>query len=131
MDRESTQKAIEVLQGSGARPDEMPVMLNREPPFRYPSSLWESRVQGNVTLRIYIDTTGRVRPESTSVEESSGYAAFDSAAVMETTQLRFAPAKLRGQPLGVSILLPVFFRHPSLAPLPGDTILRSVRPTNP
>jgi hypothetical protein len=33
--------------------------------------------------------------------------------------------------MGVSILLPVYFRHPDSAPLPGDSILHPRRPTAP
>jgi TonB family protein len=131
MDRESAQQAIESMAASGVRPDELPVMLNREPPFRYPQALWASRVQGNVTLRIFIDSTGSVRPESTSVWESSGYPAFDSAAVNGSSELVFRPAKIRGEPISLPILLPVYFRHPESAPLPGDTILRPQRRANP
>jgi protein TonB len=106
------------------RPDELPVMLNREPPFRYPAPLYAQKVQGNVTLRMFIDRDGRVRPESTRVEESSGYASFDSSAVTGSQDLRFVPAKVKGQPMAVSILFPVFFRHPEASPLPGDTVLK-------
>jgi protein TonB len=106
------------------RPDELPVMLNREPPFRYPAPLYAQRVQGNVTLRIFIDRAGRVRPESTRVEESSGYTSLDSSAVTGSQDLRFVPAKLNGEPIAVSILFPVFFRHPEATPLPGDTVLK-------
>ena len=106
------------------RPDELPVMLNREPPFRYPAPLYAQKVQGNVTLRIFIDRDGRVRPESTRVEESSGYASLDSSAVTGSQDLRFVPAKLNGEPMAVSILFPVFFRHPQASPLPGDTVLK-------
>jgi hypothetical protein len=30
---------------------------------------------------------------------------------------------LRGEPMAVSVLFPVYFRHPEANPLPGDTIL--------
>jgi TonB family protein len=106
------------------RLDELPVMLNREPPFRYPALLYAQKVQGNVTLRIFIDRHGRVRPESTRVEESSGYTSLDSSAVTGSLDLRFMPAKLNGEPIAVSILFPVFFRHPDASPLPGDTVLK-------
>jgi TonB family protein len=111
------------LAGRGG-PDELPVMLNNEPPFRYPASLYAQRVQGNVTLRIFIDRDGRVRPESTRVMESSGYVSLDSSAVMGSQELRFTPAQANGEPMAVSILFPVFFRHPQASPLPGDTVLR-------
>ena len=106
------------------RPDELPVMLNKEPPFRYPAALYAQKVQGNVTLRIFIDRDGRVRPESTRVEESSGYPSLDSSAVTGSQELRFVPAKQNGEPMAVSILFPVYFRHPEAAPLPGDTVLK-------
>jgi TonB family protein len=108
----------------GDRPDELPAMLNKEPPFRYPAALYAQKVQGNVTLRIFIDRDGRVRPESTRVEESSGYVSLDSAAVTGSQELRFVPAKQNGDPMAVSILFPVYFRHPEAAPLPGDTVLK-------
>ena len=107
------------------RPDTMPAMRNKELPFRYPSALYAQKVQGNVTLRIFIDSTGRVHPESTLVVEPSGYPALDSAAVKGSAELSFIPAKKRSEPMAVSVLYPVYFRHPEAAPLPGDTILKN------
>jgi protein TonB len=105
-------------------PDEKPVMVNREPPFHYPGSLYARRLQGNVTLRLYVDGNGLPVPDSTRLAESSGYAAFDSAAMVGSQELRFVPAKLRGEPMGMTILFPVYFRHPEAPPLPGDSVLR-------
>lgn len=110
--------------GVGPRPDVLPVMLNKELPFRYPPSLYSKKVQANVTLRVYIDKEGQIVSESTHVAEGSGYPPLDSAAVRGSNGLRFIPAKTRGQPVPVSILFPVYFRHPEAPPLPGDTILR-------
>ena len=120
----ATKSAIDALWSGGPKPDELPVMLNKELPFKYPIKLYAQKVQGNVTLRIFIDSNGVVRPESTLVVETSGYAALDSAAIRGSQELRFVPAKLRGEPLAVPILFPVFFRHPEATPLPGDTILK-------
>ncbi|MGH7720798.1 MAG: energy transducer TonB [Gemmatimonadaceae bacterium] len=128
IDRDQAQKAIELMQGEGARPDSMPRMLNAELPFRIPKSLYEQKVQGNVTLRIFIDTSGSVVTESTSVVQSSGHPSLDSAAVKGSEELRYTPAKLRGEPMALSVLLPVYFRHPDAPPLPGDTILRPATP---
>jgi TonB family protein len=132
MDRETPQKVAQAFQGGSSRPDEKPRMLNTEVPFHYPPALYERKVQGNVTLYLHIDRDGQVRPDSTRIEESSGYAALDSAAVSGSQELRFVPAKLRGEPMEVSILFPVYFRHPEAHALPGDTILnRTQTPASP
>jgi TonB family protein len=110
--------------GVGPRPDVLPVMLNKDLPFRYPPSLYSKKVQANVTLRVFIDKDGQIVAESTHVAESSGFPALDSAAVRGSGDLRFIPAKTRGQAVPVSILFPVYFRHPEAPPLPGDTILK-------
>lgn len=113
------------------RPDEPPVMVNKELPFRYPAPLYARRVQANVVLRLFIDRDGRVFADSTRVEESSGYSALDSAAVRGSQELHFIPAKKHGEPMAVPVLFPVYFRHPEAAPLPGDTVLakRGAAPT--
>ncbi len=114
-----------VVFDGGPRPDEAPQMLNTELPFRYPAALYARKVQGNVTLRLFVDRDGRAVPDSTRVEEPSGNPTLDSAAIVGSRQLRFVPAKLRGDPIAVPILFPVFFRHPEARPLAGDTILKS------
>jgi TonB family protein len=128
MDSDTSQKVAQAFQAGAARPDEKPRMLNTDVPFHYPPALYERKVQGNVTLYLHIDRDGQVRPDSTRIEESSGYAALDSAAVLGSQELRFVPAKLRGEPMGVSILFPVYFRHPEAHALPGDTILNRTQP---
>ena len=110
--------------GVGPRPDVLPVMLNKELPFRYPPSLYAKKVQANVMLRVYIDKEGEIVSESTHVAESSGFPSLDSSAVKGSMELRFIPAKTHGEPVPVSILFPVYFRHPEAPPLPGDTILK-------
>ncbi len=121
---DTTKQAMDALTAAGQKPDELPVMLNQELPFRYPDKLYASKVQANVVLRIYIDSTGAVWPDSTLVLKSSGYPELDSAAVQGAPELHFVPAKFQKQPIGVDIQLPVYFRHPGSGPLPGDTILQ-------
>ena len=123
MDKDSTQKMAAALQARAAHPDEVPKVLNTELPFRYPAALYARRIQGNVTLRLFIDRDGQVAADSTRVDESSGYPALDSAAITGSQDLRFIPAKLRGEPLPATVLFPVYFRHPEAHALPGDTIL--------
>jgi TonB family protein len=112
------------FQTVGRQPDIAPVMLNKELPFRYPPALYAQKVQGNVTLRIYIDSNGAIIADSTRVAETSGFSALDSAAMKGSRDLKFEAAKTRGQPVPVSILLPVFFRHPDAPPLAGDSVIK-------
>jgi protein TonB len=112
------------FQTVGRQPDVAPVMLNKELPFRYPPALYAQKVQGNVTLRIFIDREGSIVPDSTRIAETSGFTALDSAAMKGSRDLKFEPAKTQGQPVPVSILLPVFFRHPDAPPLAGDSVIK-------
>lgn len=100
---------------------EVPVALNADSPFSYPPGLYEQQVEGEVLLHLYVDSTGRLVPESTRVAESSGHAGLDSAAVAGAPGLRFAPATRRGVAIGTAFLQPVRFRRPGPAALsPGD-----------
>jgi TonB family protein len=112
------------FQTVGRQPDVAPVLLNKELPFRYPPALYAQKVQGNVTLRIFIDREGAIVSDSTRIAETSGFTALDSAAMKGSRELRFEPAKTQGVAVPVSILLPVFFRHPDAPPLAGDSIIK-------
>lgn len=114
--------------GADAPPDggvpaadvEVPVALNADSPFGYPPALFDRGVEGDVVLHLYVDSAGRLRPESTRVAESSGSPALDSAALAGAAGLRFAPATRRGVPVGAVFLQPVRFRRPvPAAPRPG------------
>jgi TonB family protein len=124
MDNEQSNKLAKSLETGPQHPDEAPKMLNKELPFHYPPVLFAKKVQGNVTLRLFIDRDGHIRPDSTQVVESSGYPSFDSAAIRGSQELRFVPAKTKGEPQPVTILFPVYFRFPGAPPLPGDTVLK-------
>ena len=123
MSSDDARNAIDAVR-SNDMPDVLPIVQNAELPFQYPLELYERKVQADVTLRLYIDSLGRVWPESTMVAGSSGYAGLDSAAVTGSRALRFAPARRDGAPMGVSVLFPILFRHPDAPPLPEDTMLR-------
>lgn len=116
---------VVVADSGSAKPDSYPVMINREMPFRYPPALYAEKVQGNVVLRLFVDTAGGVVNDSTRVVESSKVPLLDSAALSGSRELKFQPAKLRGAAMPVTILFPVYFRHPE-APAPaGDSLLKS------
>ena len=102
--------------GSGAPgvpPDqEPPVALNADSPIQYPPRLYDQKVEGDVMLRLFVDSTGRLLPESSRVAEPSGYPALDSAALSGSRKLRFAPARRHGLSIATAFLQPVEFRHP-------------------
>jgi TonB family protein len=99
--------------GQAAPPpeSEAPVALNSDIPIGYPPALFEQRIEGDVILRLYSDSGGRLIPESTRVAESSGFPALDSAALAGSAGLRFAPAKRHGIPVATAFLQPVEFRQ--------------------
>jgi len=102
-------------QGAQAPPppeSEAPVALNPDVPIAYPAVLFEQRIEGEVVLRLFTDSMGRLIPESTRVVESSNYPALDSAALAGSAKLRFAPARRRGVPVATTFLQPVEFHHP-------------------
>ena len=102
-------------QGAQAAPppaSEAPVAVNPDVPIGYPPALFEQRIDGDVVLRLFVDSTGRLVPESTRVAESSNYPALDSAALAGSARLRFAPAKRHGVAVATTFLQPVEFRHP-------------------
>ena len=99
--------------GQAAPPpeSEAPVALNPNVPIAYPPALFDQKVEGDVTLRLFVDSTGKLIPESTRVTEPSGYPALDSAALVGASALRFAPAKRHGIPVATAFLQPVEFRQ--------------------
>ncbi len=99
-------------QPTADRKDLPPVALNAESPIEYPRTLFEQGIEGSVLLRMYVDSTGTLIPDSTEVFESSGYPALDSAAMAGSGQLRFSPALRDGEPIATAFLQPVDFRFP-------------------
>jgi protein TonB len=93
--------------------------------FEYPDGLWDQRIEGETMLEIAVNAEGGV--DSVRVQEASGHAAFDSAAVAGARKLRFEPARLDGEAVAIRVRLPVQFRLPEVeevaVPLPGDTTL--------
>jgi protein TonB len=121
-------------QGAQAAPppeSEAPVALNPDVPIGYPPALFEQRIDGDVVLRLFVDSTGRLIPESTRVAESSGYSGLDSAALAGSAKLRFAPAKRRGVAVPTTFLQPVEFRHPGTPRTSAPTATVSQPPRAP
>jgi protein TonB len=110
--------------GDGGSPSasglEPPVLTNPDVPVRYPPRAFTAGVEGTVVLRLYVDETGALIPDSTRVVEGSGAAELDSAALAGAAAMRFAPARRDGVPVGTSFLQPVHFRHPASGATDGD-----------
>lgn len=106
--------AVGALATLGACREEVPITPPRQmpgSPFHYPEELWDAGVEGETLLRLFVNAEGQV--DSTQVERTSGYAAFDSAAVDGARDLRFEPARRGEQPISVWVLLPVQFDLPA------------------
>ena len=94
---------------------EDPMLLSKELPFAYPPALFAAKVEGDVGLRLFIDSLGLVVQESTTVVEPSAHAEFDAAAVAGAPFLEFQPARSGGSRIGKTVVLPVKFRLPAVA----------------
>jgi protein TonB len=116
--KDDAKKAIDALaEAKVPIPDQLPVMQNTKVPFHYPDALVASAARDSVVLRIFIDSLGTVRPESTRLEQKSHFPLLDTAALAGAKDLVFTPARKQGRPMAVSIKLPVQFNPPP--PLPG------------
>ena len=91
--------------------NDVPVAINSGSPFQYPADLYDQGVEGEVRLRLYVDSAGRVQPDSTRVASSSGTPGLDSAAVRGAALLQFAPAHRNGHPIAMAFYQPVIFRR--------------------
>src|SRR5207245_7123251 len=87
--------------------------INPDSPIQYPPRLYDQKVEGDVVLRLFVDSVGRLAPESSKVAESSGYSGLDSAALAGARKLRFAPARRRGLAVATAFLQPIEFRRPA------------------
>jgi protein TonB len=98
-----------VIDGSEA--EQLPQLLSPRDAQRmlervYPSMLRDAGVTGHTTVLLVIDKDGTVQPGSVTVQEST-HDAFRDAAVRAAERFRFRPARLHGQPVAVSISLPI------------------------
>jgi TonB family protein len=106
-------ESLEAGAAGGDQGFEPPVLTNAESPVRYPPTLFRDRIEGTVVLRLFIDETGTLVPDSTRVAEASGQPALDSAALDAVSGMRFAPARRDGRPVATPFLQPVHFQHPA------------------
>lgn len=84
-----------------------PTPLFGEVPIEYPLHMWDQDMEGETLLRVRVSDVGMV--DSVEVLQSSGYASFDSAAVVGARKLRFTPARRDGERIAVWAEVPVYF----------------------
>jgi protein TonB len=87
--------------------DEVPKPIVRVPPD-YPEEARRNGVQGTVYVRAIVGRNGV--PAKVGIPKGKGVApGLDSAAVKAVRRWRFFPAKVKGEPVAVWIMLPVKF----------------------
>jgi protein TonB len=91
----------------GVEYSEAPVIVHEVRP-KYPDIARDSRVEGDVTLFVYIDESGNVR--NAIVQASPGLPALDEAAIKAAMKCKFKPAKQQGVPVGVWYNIVMKFR---------------------
>lgn len=93
----------------GAEP---PAPIPAPSPFEYPVDLWEQQAEGETMLLVHVTEIGDV--DSVSVDMSSGFPAFDSAAVRGAHKLKFSPARQGDLRIPAWTRVPVRFRVDSM-----------------
>jgi TonB family protein len=85
-----------------------PELIENDSPFRYPVDLWDEGTEGETIVMVRVTPTGGV--DSVYVAESSGHAAFDSAAVSGARALRFVPGRRDDRRVAMWARVPVRFQ---------------------
>jgi periplasmic protein TonB len=91
----------------GSKVDSLPSPhpLNRKPD--YPLDALRARIEGVVSLRVQIDSAGRVT--RVQLERSSGAPSLDQSAISGVMQWRFSPARRGGLSVPYEVIVPVRF----------------------
>lgn len=74
----------------------------------YPATSRRLGEEGSVTLRVFVDPSGR--PQQVTVDRSSGFARLDNAAATAVKRWRFQPASNGSGPVGAWSRVTVTFR---------------------
>jgi len=84
-----------------------PALKEYETPF-YPKFLREREIEGKVMLDVLLNRNGLV--EKIKIYKSSGYDAFDEAAIQSVLEWRFKPAVKAGKNMASRVIIPVNFQ---------------------
>jgi len=87
--------------------DEPPTPVKTQPP-RYPETLKREGISGMVSISVTIDEKGTVSEAKVTKSTNAG---FDQPALDAVTNWKFKPAKKNGQPVSVTVVLPIRFSN--------------------
>lgn len=91
-----------------------PPRARETPPPVYPEALACDGIGGQTTLQVEIGAEGR--PTGIRIQNGSGQAALDAAAVEAVRGWQFAPATAKGRPVSTRIQVPITFTPPAVRP---------------
>ncbi|ATD81288.1 MULTISPECIES: energy transducer TonB [Desulfovibrio] len=86
--------------------DQRPSITRRVVP-EYPIKARRMNVQGSVKVRLVVDSSGQPRNCEIISATPDGY--FEEAALKAAQRMRFAPGKLKGQPVNTLVVIPFAF----------------------
>ena len=87
--------------------DSKPV-VKYQPPLNYPPRARANNVSGRVRLWFIVDSDGNAK--NIKVQESVPEGVFDDAAITCISGTRFEPAKYKGRPVEMSVVMPIDFQ---------------------
>ncbi|OXS28212.1 MAG: energy transducer TonB [Desulfovibrio sp. MES5] len=87
--------------------DQRPSITRRAEP-EYPPKARRMNIQGSARVRLVVDSSGQ--PCNCEVVSASPVGYFEEAALKAAKNMRFAPGKLKGQPVNTLVELPFIFR---------------------
>lgn len=73
----------------------------------YPESARRKKLQGEVVVRLVVDTAGHAR--QCAIESSKPAGVFDQAALTAAAKTRFTPGKIGGRPVNTTVFIPYKF----------------------
>ncbi|MFQ5810645.1 MAG: TonB family protein [Armatimonadota bacterium] len=86
-----------------------PVQRLRCPLPAYPAALREASIEGSVTLRLIVDTTGQVEVGSVVVVSGTN-PEFQVPATEMAVNCQLRPGRVAGKPVRASVQMPILFR---------------------
>ncbi len=90
------------------------VIATQTPPPEYPLEVACAGIGGTAVLTVTVGVEGK--PTEVLLAQSSGNAALDQSALERVPSWQFEAATRRGQPIPMSIKVPVNFKPPTVRP---------------